>query len=663
MSKRDKAKLKDWQDKLERAENAYSAELVRMDKREELYSGSKKIDKLTPESKINSTPYIRNIVSELIEAQIDSSIPSPKVTALRKQDEDLARKIETMLNNEIDRLPVERINDMMARTVPIQGAGFYLLEWDETQKTHTTSGELCLTPLHPKMVIPQDGVTTGIEDMDYIFVKIPQTKAYIAARYGVNVKDEAEDEPGIRNVDERSAADDMVTQVIAYYRNKNGGIGLFSWVNDTVLEDIDDYQARRRKVCAVCGAEEPSDDITPIDTPTLDGTIPDGTAKQDGKKVCPYCGSDKWEFTAEDTEKVFQPIKRSGGRPPIPGATMEAIPTGDVDEFGIPLTMTQPIPMEIPLYKPDRFPIIEQVNISAFGRFIGESDVDKVETHQNIIKRIDAKIIDKLCSAGSYVTLPPNASIRVDDNEMKVIRVSNPADIALIGVHTVEADISQDIAYRAEVYENARQLLGITDAYQGRKDTSAKSGVAKEFAANQSAGRLESKRVAKLAAYADLFEAMFKFKLAYADEPRPVVDYSAQGKAEYGEFNRYDFLEQDEAGEWFWNDRFLFSADSSGALGQNREAMWRETTASFQVGAFGNPGELDTQILYWRKMEDFHYPAAAETKAALEARRQQVLQMQLQQQIVADAQSQLDTARAATQQAAQNNFIPPEGGV
>lgn len=85
------------------------------------------------------------------------------------------------------------------------------------------------------------------------------------------------------------------------------------------------------------------------------------------------------------------------------------------------------------------------------------------------------------------------------------------------------------MAYLAQIYEEARQVIGITDSFQGRKDTTATSGTAKEFSAAQAAGRLESKRVMKDAAYAALFEAMFKFKLAYADEPRPVVSHDIEG--------------------------------------------------------------------------------------------------------------------------------------
>lgn len=58
------------------------------------------------------------------------------------------------------------------------------------------------------------------------------------------------------------------------------------------------------------------------------------------------------------------------------------------------------------------------------------------------------------------------------------------------------------------------------------------------------------------AGYAALFELMFKFKLAYADEPRAVRTMDERGNAEYKTFDRFDFLQQDASGEWYWNDAF-----------------------------------------------------------------------------------------------------------
>lgn len=652
-----------WQERLAAQEDAYLPELERMDRREALYRGDRTLRNLDDGSDRLSTagkteaPHVRNIVAECIEAQVDANIPQPKVTALRKEDETLAEKIESMLRNELDRMPFEVMNDMMARTVPIQGGGVWLIEWDNTQRTHRTIGEIHISTLHPKQVIPQDGVYDKIEDMDYLIIKLPQTKEYINRRYGVNVDDEAESEPEVKSADGDSAAADMVTQYIAYYRNDAGGIGLFSWVNDTILDDLEDYQARRLRRCTKCGETENAG-LQPLGTPTDDGNPPDETEPVN-KSACVYCGSTSFEHSTEDYEEVYVPIARDGEA--IPGAVNQLTDTGEIGADGLPVTAMTSVPTRIPYYKPDVYPVILQRNVSAFGRFLGESDVDKIADQQNATNIIHGNIIDKLLMGGSYMLLPNRASIKVDADRKKTIRIDRIDERSMFDTISMEEPIEQDMAYLQQIYEEARQAIGITDSFQGRKDSTATSGKAKEFAAAQSAGRLESKRVMKDAAFAQLFEAMFKFKLAYADDVRPVVSQDMRGRAKYGEFNRYDFLDRDEAGEWYWNDRFLFSCDTSAPLASNREAMWQENRLNLQTGAYGNPQDINTQILFWTVMEQLHYPLAGQAKEYLEgmaqlqaqaqAQQAQAQAQQAQQQGMEREQAELDVRRQAREDA------------
>ena len=661
--KKNKDRLRLWQDRLSVNETAYDGELSKMDGREEQYLGTNKLRDIVRGERTKTAVHVRNISAELIEAQTDSAIPQPKVTARREKDEMLAKLIEDMLRNELDRMPFEQLNDMMERTVPIQGGAGFLVEWDNTLRTHDTVGELTVSTLHPKQIIPQDGVYSGIEDMDYVILKMPQTKEYIRKKYGVDVMDESEEEPDVKAVN-GSNADDLVTQYMAYYRNNKGGIGLYSWVNDTELEDLEDYQARRLRRCAKCGALEPME--TDVGSPATDIESEfDGIEKAlgretkpksgTGKKTCPYCGSTKWEDSDEDYEEVYQPILRSDGSI-IPGEVQTGGMTGELDEMGLPIVEVVMVPTRIPYYKPNIFPVIMQKNVSVYGKFLGDSDLDKIKDQQNTINRIETKIIDKLLASGSYITLPDEASIKVDTDDMKVIRPGSAANASLIGVYDLQGNIAPDMQYLNEVYEEARQIIGITDSFQGRHDATATSGKAKEFAAAQAAGRLESKHTMKNAAYAALFEAMFKFKLAYADEPRPVVSDDVHGNKEYKEFNRYDFLEQDAAGEWHWNDQFLFSCDTSAPLAANREAMWQETRMNLQTGAFGDPTNIKTLILFWTKMEQLHYPGAGDTRSYLEEELQRQMEMQqaqmMQQQQMQDPriagvlrQAQQDAAR------------------
>lgn len=668
----DKEKLRLWQERLDRNASAFEDQYSKMDGREQQYLGTNKLRPIVHGERKTSSPHVRNVSAELIEAQVSSTIPAPKVTARRKGDEEKAKLIEDMIRNELDRMPFEQLNDMMERTVPIQGGAGFLIEWDNTQRTHYTVGEISVSTIHPKQIVPQDGVYGSVEDMDYIILKLPQTKEYIRRKYGVDVSDESESESDVKALD-ASTAQDMVTQYVAYYRNENGGIGLYSWVNDVELEDLEDYQARRLKRCTQCGAVEPlqseaaepltPDGLMPGQAPVVEilgdidtGELPKRETKPAvgrDRHVCPYCGGTKWEETEEDYEELYADIVRSDGSVIPAFKNIETVDPAIVDMNGLPVPQIVQEPTRIPFYKPSIFPIIMQKNVSVYGQFLGDSDLDKIKDQQNTINRIEAKIIDKLLKSGSYITLPDEAYIAVDAEDMKIIRPGNAATKELIGVYDLQGNIEPDLAYLQQVYEEARQIIGVTDSFQGRRDTTATSGKAKEFAAAQSAGRLESKRVMKDSAYAALFEAMFKFRLAYADEPRPVVADDIHGNVEYKEFNRYDFLEQDAAGEWTWNDQFLFSCDTSAPLANNREAMWQENRMNLQTGAYGDPTQLQTLILFWSRMEQLHYPGAGDTRAYLEEEMQRQVQMQQMQMMQQQAMQQAQMAQQAQQVAPQ----------
>lgn len=591
------ATLQMWKERFSKAYSAYQKELENIEVRDAAWRGEVKPIRYTQNEKnAVETPHVRNIIAEIIESEVDTSIPMPKVTAKRKEDERLAKIIEDMLRDELDRMSFEIINDWAERIVPIQGSCFYLIEWDETQRGHSTVGENKVTRLNPKQVIPQAGIYE-MEDLEYIFVLLPQTKEYIRRRYGVTLReDDVEDKPEIRTADgESGTADDLITQYIVYYRRDGDQIGMYSWVLDTELVDDANYQARHTPQYQAATYR--------LQPPTLPQT---GTAGYH-----------------------YQPDMTPGMTPDMQGVTMPG--------------MSAPV---IPDYVPDIFPVVMQRNVTSFGHFLGNSDVDLILHQQRTTNRIEARIIEKLLTGGSYTILPSDANVRTDNDIGKTITTDNPAKAQGIRSVDLTDDITQELAYLSQIYEEARQVIGITDSFQGRQDTTATSKVAKEFAAKQTAGRLESKRQMKQFAYSKIFEILFKYKLAYADEPRPIRATDKNGDAEYEEFNRLEFLRKDDAGEYYWNDDFLFSCDTASPLASNREAMWQETRMNLESGAFGDPSSLETLILFWGKMEALHYPLASETKQYLmdEKAKQEQLAAEQQQALGADIQSQIEEA-------------------
>lgn len=642
-------KLPVWQERLAASDKVWETETGKMDHRDALYNGSDAIEALVAGDKRTTASHVQNIIFENIESQISTSIPMPKVTACRQEDEDLARIIENMIRNELDRQPFEMMNDLAERTVPIQGGVFFLTEWDHTKQSFLNIGELVSSVIHPKQFAPQPGIYTDVEDMDWFVIKFPTTKAAVKREYGVDISDEGEAEPEIRSTGQQDNSEDTVTKYVGYERGENG-INKFVWVNETVLEDLENYQARRQPVCARCGRVKPHMGQPIPEEPGAGQTdpqelstgvklaaqlsdalmVPQSGAAEDPEMVgslrltsgaepevlrydggpCPWCGADEWTQEEMEWEEIIVPVERRDGSI-IPGVHMEEDPE----------TMTvAEVPTKVPFYRPDIYPVVLQRSVSQYGKLLGNSDVDIIADQQNTLNRLHQKIIDRILKAGTRISLPDDAKLRIDPNDGDIWYLEDPAAKRMIDVYQFSGDLQYEMAYKAQIYEEPRQMLGITDSFQGRRDPTATSGKAKEYAASMSAGRLESKRMMKNAAYAKLFEIMFKFMLAYSDEPRLVAYKNHKGDTVYEEFNRYDFLVQDALGQWQWNDRFLFSVDTTAPLAANREAMWQETRMNLQTGAFGDPAATETLILFWSKMEELHYPGAGSTRKYLEER-------------------------------------------
>ena len=589
--KRDK-----WRGKLETARIAYANTLREINKNQAVYEGTREVNG-NPNTNISAKDVsinVRNIAYELIESQVDSSIPMPKVTALHEGDEELARSIEKALVNKVKMLKLSIINDQMERIVPVQGGDFFIVEWDNSLGLHSNYGDVNVKEMLPKQVIPQPGVSK-IEEMDYIFVQTSQTKDTVKKMYGVDVKDADEEYKEIRGAEGENGLDtDIVTVNTVYYKN-DGKIGRFVWVDDYTLEDLEDYQARITRKCKKCGyvTEE---------------------------KTCPVCGSKSFEETPDEIQEITIPIMRDEGIDPMTGA---------------PMQVSAEKVIEIEYYKPNCYPLIVRKNVSRSNSLLGFSDVKVIEDQQDLIKKVGSKAAEKTLKGGSIVTLPRGVKVETTDKELKIARLDDPQQKSMIDILNMQVNINQDMQMINKAYEDARSTLGITDAFQGKYDPSAVSGTAKQYSINQAAGRLESKRVMKNDAYARLYELMFKFWLAYSDDPLPITGNGINGQQDFAILDKSDFIKEDAAGEYYWNDEFMFETDPTSTMMANREAMWQQIDMKLQSGAFGQLGSLETMRLYWSLMEKNHYPNAGDVLSQIEmmlAEQQQQQQMMEQMQ-------------------------------
>ena len=594
-------KIAEWEEKLAIATQKYEPILKEIEDNYEAYKGTRPIYSSDGKKATKKKTSVRKVTFELIESQIDTTIPQPKVTSI-KGHINRAQTIEYYLKNELDRLPFEEINDEQSRMTPIAGASLFLVEWDNSIKTRNTIGKLVVKNLSPSEIVPQPGVYK-IQDMDYIFIKLLQTKIYIKERYGKDVDDE-----GNSDQNDPTHNEDLVTHNYVYYKNKEGKISLFSWVNNVVIQDIDNYFARKQEVCKTCGAIKVAD-------------------------KCTECGSTKFELKTLEKEKL-------------------TIPQMSVNPLTGEQTLTE-IEVEVPYYVPNKYPIVVRKNASESDNVLGNSDVNAIKDQQNDLNIYMTKIREKLLKGGSIVTIPETINFKATDDELKIIKVKSPADLSMIKVETMQPNISNDLGLLELNYNIARQTIGITDSFQGRRDTTAVSGKAKEFAAAQTAGRLNSKITMKDFAFSQLFEIMFQFMLAYADEPRYYNYQDASGQLQYKLFDKRLFLDKDASGEYYYDDEFIFATDVSATLSKDRRAMWEETRLNFTSGAYGNPQDIQTIVMFWQMMDSLHYPGAkqalqfavrrAEEQQRLAAQQQEIENVQREQKIAVDALGKMNT--------------------
>ena len=615
----DSNKLAFFQDLYNEA-RSYSDKLYeKLNQNIEQYKGSKKIDGSEVDAK-----QVRNITYELVESQVTSYLPTPAVSPKMYNDrnERNAKSIETLLRNKRNELPFEKLNDIDERFNPIYGGSIWLIEWDNSITTHNTVGDVKISCLSPKKFTGQPNIY-DVKEMEYCFIEFETTKEDIVRKYGVTpeVADETESE---ENADDKTA-----TLYVCYYKNDADKVCQYIWSADTELSDVEDYYARKRYVCKKCGKR---------------------------KEIC-SCEKGDYELQNEEYEELEEDIILTDGE--ILPAMSPLIKDGqvvtetvkqqailedgsvaleDINGVKLPMMVDVQVPKmektKLPFYTPNILPIVIRKNTSEEDSLLGQSDVEFIRPQQQAINKIESRIVEKLMGSGVFPIVPEEFNGEIDNSIWKKVFRAKPSTFNMFGRVDLQVDISRDIAQSDRLYDQAKRILGISDSYQGQYDASAQSGKAKQIQVNQAAGRLDSKRQMKNAAYAEIDQIIFQYYLAYADEPRPASYKDAMGRTQNCMFNRYDFIERDEAGEYYYNDEYLFSTDATIDVERNRETLWQENRINFQQGAYGNPTQLTTLLIFWLNMEKAHYPWAHDNVERIkeEIQRQQEI-AQYQQQI------------------------------
>lgn len=620
-------KLQFFKDLFENAKGQQSALRDDFDKWSKQYKGDLTIDG-SDEPALTG----RNITYELIESQFSSYLPSTAVTpeVYSERNDRNAKSIERLLKNKRNQLPFEKMNDIDERYSPIYGGSIWLVEWDNSIKTHNTVGDVKITCWSPSHFVGQPCIY-DVDDMEYCFITFETTKEDLVRKYGVSidVADDTESENG-------GETDETATVNVCYYKNDEDKICQYIWSGDTELQDIEDYYSRKVYVCKNCGrrkelctCDKPDYELQDDEYEELDHDI----VLSDGS-VIPAASPVIKDGQVVMEESQQQAILEDG-----------SVAMDEINGIMIPATVPVQVPKlertKLPYYTPSKFPIIIRKNTSQEDSLFGQSDCEFIRPQQQAINKIESRILEKLMNAGVYPTAPEDYIGQFDNGLYKNVIKVGQGNYKLFGRIDLQVDLTQDISQSERLYQQSKRIMGITDSYQGQADSTAQSGKAKQIQVNQSAGRLDSKRKMKNAAYAEIDEVIFLYYLAYADEPRAMSYVDSMGRLQNAQFNRYDFIERDENGEYYYNTQYLFGTDLTGDVEQSRETIWSENRLNFQNGCYGNPQELETLLIYWQQMEKHHYPDARDMveriRGIIEAQRQQ-----LEQQLAAEQQKNKD---------------------
>lgn len=507
---------------------------------------------------------LRKVVYEIIESKVDNSIPAPKMSPRYRSDLPLVSITENYLKFETGQILTKYNNDRSERATYVDGTGWYKVGWDSLSSTHERSGNLRVDFLTVEQVIPQPGVT-DYKQMEYIFEKniVSMTKLY--DMYGRIIT------PNENN---------NVNIVSCYYLNENGIVGLFMWAESTrqVICNEHDWQIRKLRKCKLCSETVPTD------------------------TVCPICGHKKFAYVNADTEILSEDLYEIYN-PYLEGETDDP---SKRDLYIDRVFLEQGT--EIPYYHIRQLPFVPRPAISSIDSIYGISEVKIILDMQDAINKVLTKAVEKTLKSGAIVTKPNKTKLDDDDETFKVLGVHSAEESQMVSAKQIMADTSQDMLIAATLYDSGKASSGITASFQGMRDTTATSGKAKEYSALQTAGRIESLRVMKSAAFAGVYELCLKYLLAFSDESRRFTLTLPDGTEKEESWNKYMFLAKDKYGKVYYRDDFHFDTDTASTLTQNRVAMWQETQEKFLQGAFGVPNDPRTLVLFWNIMDSLQYP-------------------------------------------------------
>lgn len=562
---------------------------------------------------------VRQVSYEMVESQVNTIIPDPLVRSKRNGFQDLARNVQDKIKADLETSTIPSLNDRIERLVPIYGWCMVIMDWDISKGSHEYKGDKSFEVVSPSQVIPQSGIY-DFKKMDYFFIEVPTTKNFIKLKYGIDVFDEEESNPELTKLQDdtiytqNGVTDDNVTLVKVYYKDEQGDVGVYMFVNDVEIADYPKYYYPKLYICENCGTINPQ-----------------------GTKKCVNCGEKKFKTADDEYDEIQEEIELE---PLVATVTKK---TADYNDEGIMEVRVEEVEAitkrvleegdKVPRYIFKDYPIVVRVNTPDEYK-IGQSDLEVIADQHVALSKIVSRIQEKLMKGGTIIACSPDTRARITDELYQVITMKT-GDLQTFRTIDLQADVTRDIEAARFYYEMIQSTLGISDSFQGKYDPSAKSGRAKEVQVQQSAGRLSSKMLNKYVFFKDLFNLMFKFDLCFTNESRYFVKKNADNNDEWAEFSKLNFLVRDKNDNWYYNDEFIITAESGNALPNDKVFIMEQTVAQFSAGL------LDRKQ-YWQILKSLNFPNASDILSQLEKQEEEIAQQEQAMQEQAMLQGQAE---------------------
>ncbi len=491
---------------------------------------------------------VRNITFEIVESEISPNIPMPRVEPFSYSE-----------RHDKCARAIEQLCIALRAKLPFEEMNdkderyTYIMGgsiwYAEWDSGLPGGGGVRVHCLSPEAFIPQPGVT-DISDMEYCFLRFDTTKAEVMRRFGIKYEDLALADCEYE-YDTSAPFTDTVRVITAFYKNGDGEIGKFVFSGELVLCDIPKYYMRKGKVCPACGLEA---------------------------GMC-NCGKGH-RFGDIKTEYVNDSASE---------------------------------PFTVPYYTPKRFPIIIRRNTLDPTALYGSSDCARIRPQQQAINKVESRILAKLIRSGVTPVMPEDATVSITNSLFdRVIKLKPGESAENYGKIDTTPDVLQDIKEADRLYDQAKRIIGISDALQGTDTVNAESGYARQLKISQATSRLESKKRLKNLCYSEIYRLVFELYLAFADEDRPLRYKDSFCKIHKTAFRRHDFIELDKDGKPFYCDEYLFGTDTNGEGEYQRETLWERNLASLEAGTLGDKSDPVTLLRYWQSQAKAHYPYAAD---------------------------------------------------